>query len=82
MAQEYRALGATRLLVTRLEMTKRLGSMLRVAFDAHLPLANYTNSSKVVEAPLPFNPVALARLILPQKTAVNATKTAPRKQAL
>lgn len=82
MAQEYRALGATRLLVTRLEMTKRLGSMLRVAFDAHLPLANYTNSSKVVEAPLPFNPVALARLILPQKTAVKATKTAPRKQAL
>lgn len=78
MAHEYRALGATRLLVTRLEMTKRLGSMLRVAFDAHLPFANYSNSSRVVDAPLPFNPVALARLILPSKTEAKAAKPETR----
>jgi flagellar biosynthesis protein FlhF len=81
MAHEFRALGATRLLVTRLEMTRRLGSMLRVAFDAHLPLANYSNSSKVVDAPLPFNPVALARLILPKKAETKAAQPEIRKQS-
>jgi flagellar biosynthesis protein FlhF len=80
MAMEFRALGATRLLVTRLEMTRRLGGMLRVAFDAHLPFANYANSSKVVDAPLPFNPVALARMLLP-KPAAEARKPEPRKQS-
>lgn len=81
MAHEFRALGAVRLLVTRLEMTRRLGGMLRVSFDAHLPFANYTNSSKVVDAPLPFNPVALARLILPKKIEAAASKSEPRKKS-
>jgi len=80
MAHEFRSIGATRLLVTRIEMTKRLGSMLRVAHEAKLPLANYSQSSKVVDAPMPFNPVALARLILP-KAAVKAATAEPRKQA-
>jgi flagellar biosynthesis protein FlhF len=77
MANEFRALGATRLLITRLDMTRRLGSMLRVAFDAHLPLANFSASCKVTEAPHPFNPVALARLILPAnlKSEAQATGT-------
>jgi flagellar biosynthesis protein FlhF len=77
MAHEFRALGATRLLITRLDMTRRLGSLLRVAFDAHLPLANFSASCKVTEAPYPFNPVALARLILPAtlKTESQATGT-------
>lgn len=77
MAHEFRALGAARLLVTRLDMTRRLGSMLRIAFDAHLPLANFSASSKVTEAPYPFNPVSLARLILPAnlKTESQATGT-------
>lgn len=81
MAHEFRALGAVRLLVTRTEMTRRLGSMLRVAFDAQLPFANYTSSSKVVDAPLPFNPVALARMILPKKAAVEVATAEPRKKS-
>ncbi|MGE3622553.1 MAG: GTPase [Bdellovibrionales bacterium] len=64
MAQEFRSLGATRLVVTRLEMTRRLGGLLRLAFESHLPLANFSISSKVTEAPHPFNPVALAKLTL------------------
>lgn len=77
MANEFHALGASRLLMTRIEMTKRLGSMLRIAFDAQLPFANYSASSKVTEAPQPFNPIALARLILPRNTkqASQATGT-------
>lgn len=75
MAMEFKKVGASRLLITRLEMTKRLGSMLRVAFDAHLPLANFCASHKVTEPPQPFNPVALARLILPRNLKAEAQAT-------
>jgi flagellar biosynthesis protein FlhF len=75
MANEFRALGATRLLLTRLDMTKRLGSMLRVAFDARLPLANTCASPKVTEPPQPLNPVTLARLLLPRGTKAHAQAT-------
>lgn len=64
MAVEFRNLGATRMLVTRLDMTRRLGGVLRVAYDAKLPLANFTASGKVTEPPAPFNPVTMARLVL------------------
>jgi len=75
MAQEFRTLGAHRLMITRIEMAKRLGGILRIAFDAHLPFANYSVCSKVTEEPQPFNPVALARLILPQKTKLASRVT-------
>ena len=81
MAHEFRALGATRMIATRLDLTRRLGSMLRIAYDAHLPFANYTTSGKVTEPPLPFNPVSLARLILPKKVEAAAHKSEPRKQS-
>jgi flagellar biosynthesis protein FlhF len=81
MAHEFRGLGATRLLITRLEMTRRLGSMLRIAFESRLPLANYSASSKVTDAPQPFNPVALARLVLPKSVASDQVTNA-RKRSL
>jgi flagellar biosynthesis protein FlhF len=82
MAQEFRNLGATRLLVTRLEMTRRLGSMLRIAYDARLPFANYSASNKVTEAPQPFNPVALARLVLPHAEAGAQTSDVKKQSTL
>jgi flagellar biosynthesis protein FlhF len=66
MANEFKKAGATRLLTTRIDMTRRLGSVLRVAFDTQLPLANFSASNKVTDPLLPFNPVALARLLLPR----------------
>ena len=76
MAHEFKALGATRLLATRLDLTRRLGSLLRVAFDTHLALANFSASYKVTEAPPPLNPVALARLVLPhESTDIKKTAT-------
>ena len=75
MANEFRAAGATRLILTRIDITRRLGSALRVAFDARLPLANYSASHKVTEPLQPLNPVALARLILPRAAAVPAQAT-------
>lgn len=64
LAQEFRKLGAARLIVTRVDAVKRLGSLLRIAYESRLPLANYCASYKVTEPPLPMNPVVLARLIL------------------
>ncbi|MDE2029441.1 MAG: GTPase [Alphaproteobacteria bacterium] len=63
-AQDFHTMGATRLLVTRLDAVKRLGSLLRLAYDSPMPLANYSASPNVTEPPLPLNAVALARLVL------------------
>jgi len=77
MAKEFQLLGAKSLLPTRLDMTRRLGGLLRTAFETRLTLCNFSASGKVTEAPFPLNPVSLARLILPKKqdSAVKATGT-------
>ncbi len=64
MAEEFRNVGATRLLVTRLDTVKRIGSLLRLAYETRLPLFAYCASSNVTEPPLPMNPVVVARLLL------------------
>jgi len=74
LAQEFRKFGASRLIVTRIDAVKRLGSLLRIAYESRLPLANYCASYKVTEAPMPMNPVVLARLILNMPYAQIATK--------
>jgi flagellar biosynthesis protein FlhF len=64
LAEAFRAIGATRILLTRLDITKRLGSALGAAYETGLPLANFSASSKATEPPQPLNPIALARLVL------------------
>ncbi|MDE1901067.1 MAG: GTPase [Alphaproteobacteria bacterium] len=78
VAQEFRALGASRLLVTRLDTVKRLGSLLRLAYDSHMPLAAYSASYKVTDAVLPLNAIALARLVLKIPGAAMEEKDAPK----
>ncbi len=75
MAHEFRSLGATRMLLTRLDITRRLGNMLRTAFESRLPLANFSATNKATEAPQPFNPIALAKLILPASLQVENQAT-------
>ena len=72
MAHEFRNLGATRLLMTRLDMTRRLGSLLRTASESRLPLANFSATAKVTEAPQPLTAAALARMILATNTEAKA----------
>ncbi len=67
MAKEFKTLGAKRLVSTRLDITQRLGGLLKVAHGTQLPLSLFSATAKVTEAPLPFNPVSLARLILPKQ---------------
>ena len=62
--QEFQKLGATRLFMTRLDLTRRLGGLLRLAFETRLPLTHFSASSKVTEAPQPLNALTLARMIL------------------
>jgi flagellar biosynthesis protein FlhF len=78
LAQEFRSIGASRLLITRLDSVKRLGSLLRIAFDSRLPLANFSASSKVTEAPQPLNPIALARLVLKVQGKASAAQDATK----
>lgn len=67
MAKEFQILGARALLCTRLDITRRLGAILRTAYETNLRFCNFSASSKVTEAPQPLNPVSLARLLLPKK---------------
>lgn len=64
LAAAFQTAGAKRLMPTRLDLSKRLGSLLKLCHDLRLPLANYSATSRVTEAPAPCNPVALARMIL------------------
>lgn len=75
MAHEFKSMGATRILFTRLDITRRLGSVLRTAFETRMPLANFTATNKVTEPPLPLNPIALAKLVLPDEAQTESLAT-------
>jgi flagellar biosynthesis protein FlhF len=64
LALEFRSIGASKLMITRLDTVKRIGSVLRLAYETSMPLSNFTASSKVIEPPMPMNPVVLARHLL------------------
>lgn len=79
MAEEYRAIGVQGLLLTRIDLARRIGSLLRIASEAQLPLCGYSASCKVTEPPQPVNPVVLARLIL-QSNATPSTEFQPMNE--
>lgn len=64
MAQIFAEAGATRLLATRLDMTRRLGSILAAAAATDLAFCNVTIAPHVANGLCPLNSVSLARLIL------------------
>jgi flagellar biosynthesis protein FlhF len=69
VAAAFAAIGAKRLIVTRLDAARRLGSILAAADAARLSFANVSITPHVAQGLSPINPVALARLILPQSDA-------------
>lgn len=79
IAHAFAELGATRLIVTRLDLARRLGSLLVAAEAGRLKFADASVTSDVVEGLNPLNPVALARLLLPDLVAEEAP--APLKRA-
>jgi flagellar biosynthesis protein FlhF len=74
LAQEFRTLGATRLLLTRLDITRRLGSILAVAYQSKLPICGANFSNNVTEPLQPLNPVSMAKLLLPQTARAQQSK--------
>lgn len=65
IAGEFSTIGAQKLLVTRLDMARRLGSILAAADAGRLSLSDVSISPGIAEGINPINPVSLARLIMP-----------------
>lgn len=66
LAQAYAAIGARRLLATRLDIARRLGGILSAASAGRLAFAEVGIGANVAEGLGPLNPVSLARLLLPK----------------
>jgi flagellar biosynthesis protein FlhF len=75
VGSSFRELGARRLLLTRLDMTRRLGSLLAIAYEARLSFSDVSATPQVAEGLSALNPNSLARLLLPNH-AQHATRTA------
>lgn len=72
MGEAYAELGATRLLATRLDATRRLGAILAAADAAQAMFCEVTTSPHVAGGLTAINPVTLARLLLPEEEAARA----------
>lgn len=69
MAQAFRQVGAKRLLPTRIDMARRLGSLLAAAHGAGLAFADAGTSTKVAGGLTPLTPTTLAQLMMPEMEA-------------
>ena len=65
IAVKFSSIGARRMVITRLDMTRRLGSILTAAHAGRLSLSDISITSGVAEGINPINPASLARLIMP-----------------
>lgn len=63
MARAFAALGATRLVVTRLDTARRLGGLLAAADAAELHLCEVGTGPHLADGLAPLNPLAFARLL-------------------
>lgn len=68
LARIFRDLGVSRMIVTRLDMVQRLGSVIACADTLRLGFAEAGTSPDIAKGLTAFNPVVLARLILPKPT--------------
>ena len=69
IAASFAAAGAQRLLITRLDMARRLGGILAAADAARLKFCDVSINPNVADGLSPINPVSLARLIMPDLAA-------------
>lgn len=65
VAESFAGAGATRLLATRLDMTRRLGAILAAADAGQLMFSDVSVNPHVANGLAAINPVSLARLIVP-----------------
>lgn len=65
MAEVFAELGATRLLATRLDMTRRLGAVLGAADVGQFMICEVSINPHVANGLCPITPVSMARLLVP-----------------
>ncbi|MEO3433814.1 GTPase [Inquilinus sp. CAU 1745] len=79
IAKAFADLGARRLVATRVDMARRLGSLLAAAHAANLAFAEYGDTPRIKDGIVPFDPPALARLLLTDRHD-NADARQPRSR--
>ena len=74
--------GATRLLATRLDMTRRLGAILAAADAGQLMFSEVSLNPHVATGLCAVNPVSMARLILPPEEELQPRVEEPPREQL
>ncbi len=77
LARAFSSLGADRLVLTRGDMTRRFGSMLNIAEDSGLALANLNLSGNVAVPLQPLNPITLARSLMAPSALLQEVRPMP-----
>jgi len=67
---QFRAAGARRIMVTRVDIARRLGGVLSAVYDARLNFCEISQTTQVADGLTPLDPVTLARLLMPETGAV------------
>ena len=80
IGEAFGSVGATRLLATRLDTTRRLGSILAAAEAAPLMFCDVSASPRVVNGVTAINPTIMARMILPPP-ATDEQSVQPKAEA-
>lgn len=73
IAEIYSEMGARRLVMTRLDVARRLGGLFAAASAGRLSIAEVGIGPDVADGLRALNPVSLARLLLPQPEATQVT---------
>jgi flagellar biosynthesis protein FlhF len=73
MSASFAAIGARRLLATRLDIARRLGSLLAAAEVPGVSFTEVSINPHVADGLTAINPVSLARLLMPYQTDSQAT---------
>lgn len=64
-ARAFAAIGAKRMVISRLDMTRRLGGILAAALGGGIAIANVSINPQVADGLSRINPVSLAHLMIP-----------------
>jgi len=68
IASVFKELGARRVFATRLDATRRFGSLLMTLHRSRLAFSDCSHSPKVAEGISPLKPVTLARMMMPAQS--------------
>ncbi len=65
-ARAFAAIGARRMVISRLDMTRRLGGIVAAALSGGVSIANVSINPQVADGLSRLNPVSLAQLMIPE----------------